>query len=448
MRGEADLGIKKLSLRRKMLMAHLAGSPRLPSVVKMRAALLFLLVAFAIWQFLFPFLKGSSGFPRGDELRRRWCSKRPNVDALCVFGDYLFKCTRLLDVNVTSRNTSAPSAACLGGDSSWGVCTDGKFLCQQPGAWTIRWDGPFVGTFLASGIVHSRFSSLQEGQRKCEAIDSCAGLTGSLREDRTYEWEIRIGNSVWLERSKSSEISWRIHPAVSSLLVPPVSLYCIGLPRRMDRSRGLFESFLIAGFDVGEVRWSKGVDRDNYVSADDMLVGNSFPPVVSWNFEWDYSRDLHLDRVKGKVGAWLAHLNVWRQMLLSAQNTSVTGWAVIMEDDVLFVDSKGVFLEKMAVTSLLHPEAEMIYLMGRELPDERSFGRLSYVGVDAYALKYSAAAKILSLCLLNSPVVDVLALDAHLSALSIAGVVEARALVGGNAFVNRWSETASDIEER
>ncbi|KAJ1466614.1 hypothetical protein T484DRAFT_2457203 [Baffinella frigidus] len=288
---------------------------------------------------------------------------------------------------------------------------------------------------------------MQEAQNTCETIYLCTGLTGHLRENRTYEWEVRIGNPSWIERSRSYEISWRHRPTLRNRLDPHnlnVSFDFISLPRRMDRSLVLLNNIIVAGFDIDEVRWSKGVDRDNYVSADDMLLSYAYAPVVSWDFDRDYSQELRSPRVKGKVGAWLAHLNIWRG--LSFQTASASAWAVIIEDDVLFVDSKADFIDKISVTSLLYPETEIIYLVGREIPGERPFGRLSYVGVDAYAVKTSAAARILSLCQLDSPGTNVLALDAHLSALSIMGVIEARALVGGNAFVNRWSETTSDIE--
>ena len=73
-------------------------------------------------------------------------------------------------------------------------------------------------------------------------------------------------------------------------------------------------------------------------------------------------------------------------------------------------------------------------------------GRTGYVGVDAYAIRHASASKFLSLCLLNNSVVRILALDAHLSDLNRLGLIEARVISGGNSFVNRWSETLSDIE--
>ena len=330
-------------------------------------------------------------------------------------------------------------------------------MCRQPGAWTIHWDGPFIGHFLSNGIVHSRFASMQEARDICESIYSCAGLTGRLRGNHTYEWEVRTGNGVWMERSPSHEISWRHRPTLFNHLNYShldLSFQFISLPRRKDRRIALLDNFAIAGFAADEVRWSKGVDRDSYESADVMLLSHSYASVVAWHFD---EGDVRSPRVKGKIGCWLGHLNIWRELSTSENRTrsslelpsqvvNASAWTVIMEDDVLFVDSKADFIDKISVTSLLNPEADIIYLTGRELPAERPLGRLGYVGTDAYAIKRSSAARVLSLCLLDSPGTKTLALDAHLSALSIAGVIEARALVGGNAFVNRWSETPSDVE--
>ncbi len=334
------------------------------------------------------------------------------------------------------------------------LCTSWCLFCFFNAELPRKWDGPYRG-FIAFGNVNTTVQSLSAAQEACLEVRMCVGVTGYATRDGKWVWDVRYGSQTWLQPIiRTHEISWRLNPPLKRLSfygLPHVSLSFtfIGLPRRrVERSNVLLADLGEHGLDPSrDVQWYPGIEARQFTKVEDILSVNMYRPVSNWTRlcaglgPVGQCKSLH--RLKGKIAAWLAHMNVWRNLLIKQDNKD---WTVVLEDDVIMVDSSSRLKEKIQHTVLLFPSVEIIYLTGRELPSNAPNGALRYVGVDAYALRSMFAAKFLELCDLANEHVTTSALDKYLSELSVADTIVARQLVGGNAFTNRWTETASDID--
>ena len=173
------------------------------------------------------------------------------------------------------------------------------------------------------------------------------------------------------------------------------------------------------------------------------MSANGYAEPHSWQH---LTQGLGKAQIMGKLGNWLAHMNIWRQMTTASAFEDHSEWSIIVEDDTLVMDDPVTLRWKINATISEFPEVDIIYMTGREMPYTVEYGRLGYVGTDAYAIRHSAAHKILSFCLLNHSLVTDFALDAHLTKINGLGLISARTLIGGNAFVNRWHDTPSEID--
>ena len=241
-------------------------------------------------------------------------------------------------------------------------------------------------------------------------------------------------------------------------LYTKVSAVCvISLPRRGDRWSRMQRSLQARGVPAALVRRFEGVDRLAFASPDAMLRRLGYAAVNWTKFEDAFeSFDHHTarwERFKGKVGAWLAHLEVLRNLTADGTLTDdPAGWAVVLEDDVVLLDGWAALLRKLAATARASPGVDLVYLTGREQPYVWDGSRPGYVGVDAYAVRHAAIPGLLRYADLACRGARVLALDAHLSELAAPGagggegVLHARMLWGGQSVANLFDKTKSDIE--
>jgi hypothetical protein len=326
------------------------------------------------------------------------------------------------------------------------LCTSWWLFCFFNAELPRKWDGPYRG-FIAFSHVNTTVQSLSAAQEACLEVRMCVGVTGYATSDGKWVWDVRYGSQTWLQPMiRTHEISWRLNPPLKRLSfygLPHVSLSFtfIGLPRRREeRSNVLLADLGEHGLDPStDVQWYPGIEARQFTKVEDILSVNMYRPVSNWTrlcAGLEPAGCKSKSWFKAKIAAWLAHMNVWRK------KQDQKDWTVVLEDDVTMVDSSSRLKEKIQHTVLLFPSVEIIYLTGREVPN----GALSDVGVDAYALRSMSAAKFLELCDLANEHVTTSALDTYLSELSVADTIVARQLVGGNAFTNRWTETASDID--
>lgn len=353
-----------------------------------------------------------------------------------------------------SRKSVCPNSYFILGTIIVILCTVWYLFCFFHAELPRKWDGPYRG-FIAFGNVNTTLRSLSAAQEACLEVRMCVGVTGYSTKEGQWVWDVRYGSQAWLQPNISTnEISWRLNPPLKRMSfygLPHISLSFayIGLPsRRVERANVLLAGLGEHGLDPStDVQWYPGIDARQFTKVQDILSVNMYRPVSNWTrlcagLEPVVQCESHF-WIKGKIASWLAHMNVWRNLLKKKDEED---WTVVLEDDVNTVDSSSRLREKIQHTVLLFPNVEIIYLTGRELPSNAPNGALRYVGVDAYALRSVSAAKFLELCDLANEQVTISALDAYLSELSIADTIVARQLVGGNAFTNRWTETASDID--
>ncbi len=334
------------------------------------------------------------------------------------------------------------------------LCTSLCLFCFFHAELPRKWDGPYRG-FISFGNVSTTVLSLSAAQEACLEVRMCVGVTGYSTRDGNWVWDVRYGSQTWVQPSiRTHEISWRLNPPMKRLSfygLPHISLsfIYIGLPRRrVERANVLLADLGEHGLDPStHVQWYPGIEGRQFTKVEDILAVNMYTPVSNWTSLCaglgPVGQCKSLSRLKGKIANWLAHMNVWRNLLKKQDKKD---WTVVLEDDVVMVDSSSRLKEKIQHTVLLFPSVEIIYLTGRELPSNAPNGALRYVGSDAYALRSMSAAKFLELCDLANEHVTTSAIDKYLSELSIAETIIARQLVGGNAFTNRWTETASDVD--
>jgi hypothetical protein len=237
-----------------------------------------------------------------------------------------------------------------------------------------------------------------------------------------------------------------------------VSAVCvISLPRRGDRWVRMWRGLQARGVPAALVRRFEGVDRRAFASPDAMLQMLGYAAVNWTKFEETYAEispgTARMERFKGKVGAWLAHLEVLRNLTAGgALADDPAGWAVLLEDDVVLLDGWAALVRKLAATARASPGVDLVYLTGRDQPFVWDGSRPGYVGVDAYAVRHSAIPGLLRRADLAGRHTRVLALDAHLSQLAGPGggggkgVLHVRKLWGGQSVANLFGKTASDIE--
>jgi hypothetical protein len=150
------------------------------------------------------------------------------------------------------------------------------------------------------------------------------------------------------------------------------------------------------------------------------------------------------ERIKGKVGAWVAHIEALRAV---RARMSKYDWSLVIEDDVRLAVPWNIVQEQLQLTICKNPHVDVVYLTGRDYSNREIPWEIpSYTGVDAYAVRSSAIDDIINLSLISYPHVRALALDAHWSYLVTSGQMKASLLQGGQVFCNRWKETVSDIE--
>ncbi len=110
------------------------------------------------------------------------------------------------------------------------------------------------------------------------------------------------------------------------------------------------------GVPAALVRRFEGVDRRAFASPDAMLERLGYGAVNWTKFEEAYAEARQgtapMERFKGKVGAWLAHLEVLRNLTEGgAPAADPAGWAVVLEDDVVLLDGWAALLRKLAATA-------------------------------------------------------------------------------------------------
>lgn len=323
----------------------------------------------------------------------------------------------------------------------------------------VMWDGPLVGFSLAGGKPGSEYKDLHNAQSACLHAEGCMGITGRRIADNSTEtmWQLRLGVGLWLESSPSAEVSFRWRTPLSpgeacdgSNSRPKVSgIFYINLARRQDRREALLNSLAQQGVPRQEIAWIPGVDREQFEDGNSILAAHHFSTVKNWTFEEEgigaiqYDRSaVSGERIKGKVGAWVAHLEALRAVEMSGSE-----WSLIIEDDVRLAVPWSVAQEQLRKTICRHADVDMVYLTGREYPNrDQPWQVQMYTGVDAYAVRRASVEKIIAQSQIAYPHVRALALDAHWSRLVTAGEMRARMLEGGQIFANRWGETLSDIE--
>jgi hypothetical protein len=227
-----------------------------------------------------------------------------------------------------------------------------------------------------------------------------------------------------------------------------VSAVCvISLPRRGDRWDRMQRGLRARGVPAALVRRFEGVDRRAFASPDAMLRQLGYAAVDWAKFDSDAPAEAYagagpgtarMERFKGKVGAWLAHLEALRNLTADGELTqNPLGWALVLEDDVVLLDAWPALLRKLAATARAGPGAGLVYLARREQPFVWDGARPGYVGVDAYAVRHAAIPTLLRYADLAAGGARVLALDAHLSRLAAPGAgggegaLHARMLWGG-----------------
>jgi len=341
-------------------------------------------------------------------------------------------------------------------------CNDGILVKS------LKWMGPYSPAFYSNGKRHSSFYSLKEAKVACEAALTCEGVTGAWSPAKIPEeewvWELRARKPsrevMWISPSSSEEVTYVYNRNLSLLNVccpkkftSMLPVFYINLGYRADRRRNLLSNLASKGVDVvRSVSRQNGINRSLYETATDILVAWKQPLTSSsvWKGQLINGKppNTRSERFKGKVASWVAHRVVWER-IMRARNFPRGAWFLILEDDVRMMDSVEAFLDKMSATLCLYPHADMIYLTGREVPPLLPGNMVAYMGVDAYAVSSRAIPKLLNSTVLGKLlVVNTTALDAYLSALVLADIIDARMVVGGNPFVNSWKQFKSDIEVR
>lgn len=368
----------------------------------------------------------------------------------------------------------------------------------------IIWDGPLQDTFLAglaSDDAMQSWTDIDAAKAWCVRAADCAGITSqplTAIDGATQVWTARVGPDLGLSETNETSYRWRItnfcslcrqHPpgsaersACSSSAArqrkdmslhflpgcndsmppelpserwptgpdggsPVIGVFAISLPRRKDRQARLFKMLRQRGVPRALVHLVSGVDRLGFNSSDDMLRALGYAAVDWGRFE-PLARNTTQERIKGKVGAWLAHLEALSAIARGGSDLDPASWAVVLEDDVVLLDRWATLLAKLEDTARAHPDANLVYLCSREQPFLWDGGRPGYVGVDAYAVRLSVVPSLLRYADLSGPgpAGRTLALDDHFSVLSRRGVLHARTLWGGQSFANLWRRTRSDIE--
>jgi hypothetical protein len=235
------------------------------------------------------------------------------------------------------------------------------------------------------------------------------------------------------------------------------SVCVISQPRRGDRWDRMQRNLRAKGVPAPLVRRYEGVDWRAFASPDAMLAARGFAP-VNWT-KFDSAPELgrgavRAARVKARVGAWLSHLEVLRNLtsdfLLTADPAA---WAVVLEDGAALLDDWAAILRKLGGTYLAHPGVDLVYLGGGAQPFVWDSSRPGYVGVEAYAVRHAAIPVLLRFADLAPSRTRLLALDAHLSWLASRGtgggaepVVHTRLLWGGQAAASRVERAPSGDE--
>jgi hypothetical protein len=237
-----------------------------------------------------------------------------------------------------------------------------------------------------------------------------------------------------------------------------ISAVCvISPPPRGDRWDRMQRSLRARGVPEALVRRYEGVDWRAFASPDDILATLGYGPVNWTKFHREVSEPsraaARLERDKRRVGAWLGHLEVLRNLTDDFTLTAdPAAWALVLEDDVALLDDWQALRRKLAATYRANPSVDLVYLAGIEQPFVWDGARPGYVGADAYAVRHAAIPALLRYADLAPSSTRNRALDAHLTWLATPGTggraeaaVHARLLWGGQSVKSR---AEPDIEIR
>ncbi|EKX51073.1 hypothetical protein GUITHDRAFT_134601 [Guillardia theta CCMP2712] len=313
----------------------------------------------------------------------------------------------------------------------------------------MAWVGPYFPFYLTGGvrIATQTMTSLKAAKKRCQELQDCGGITGYWKAasmpELEWQWELRGRNSqrneMWVQPSKR---------CCSRSFQGMLPLFYINLAYRSDRRENLLSYLAGKGVDVEEhVIRQNGVNRSLFSNATEIITKLEGLSVSEEDF-WSHFKvqgkfpDIESNLYKGRIASWIVHRMVWKRILSIRHEHE---WYIIVEDDVKMIDDVDALMEKLSLTTCLHPSVEIIYLTGRQVPNFFPGNVVSYLGVDAYVVSAKVIKKLLDNTVLGDPKINSLGIDTYLSTLVRRGVIDARMIEGGNAFVNSWREFASDI---
>eukprot|EP00960_Hanusia_phi_P062633 765218-Hanusia_phi.AAC.2 len=329
----------------------------------------------------------------------------------------------------------------------------------------LSWIGPYYPLYMTGGVsLQKMVSTLKAAQTKCEQLSGCEGITGywtpASMPELEWQWDLRgrdaERNEVWVQPSKVHEVSYVYNRNLSKMekccpksfrSMPPI--FYINLQYRSDRRENLLSHLAARGVDiVRDVVRQNGVDRSRFSNATEIVMKLEGLPVSEMQF-WSHYKvqgklpDIQSNLYKGRIASWEAHRLVWKRI---QNNRNHHQWYIIVEDDVKMIDDVKTLLEKLSLTTCLHPSVDIIYLTGRQVPKFLPGNIVQYLGVDAYVVSSRVIKALLDHTVLGDFNINSLAIDTYLSNLIKRGVIDARMIEGGNAFVNSWKEFRSDIQ--
>ena len=204
-------------------------------------------------------------------------------------------------------------------------------------------------------------------------------------------------------------------------------IYVINLKRRPEKLQNVLQALKRTQAPNALIEVYKAIDGKEYDTPLDMVQAHSMNHINKSACE-----NMGLDetstnpRFKAKVGCCLSHYNV----LASAIATSVTetetepSWCIVLEDDITMNTSWYDMTQNFDKTLLAHSDADMVLLSDRTGISRHTTGIQSWFGTDAYAIKSSAAQRILPLIRLDGSHYKILSPDNMYDSLCEQGILK------------------------